>query len=556
MHRQVTVFVLAILVASGVVGSHAQVKPLVPVTDQMLQRPSPNDWINWRRTLDGWGYSPLKQIDRNNAGQLQPAWSASLSAGGFEPTPLVYNGIMYVPDPLSGVVALDATTGDRLWTFHYDLESQPPPPYYEWSRFTGMRNLAIYDDKIILATRDAHLVALNAVTGTVMWDQAVADYRLGYRYSSGAIIAKGVIVAGMAGCERYKRDVCFISGHDAKTGKQLWRTATVALPNTPGGDTWGDLAPEFRAGGDAWIPGSYDPGTNLVYWSTAQPKPWARISRGTDGDALYTNSVLALDPTTGKIKWYHQLLPGDSHDMDEVFENILIDHDGRKSLFKMGKLGILWELDRETGKFVRGTDLGFQNLVDFNVESGKVTYRPNMLPTKFNEPITMCPGTGGIKNWRALAYDPDTRAVYVPVSLSCQIMEFIEVPRTVGGTGRPYGDHPLGTAPNPLSPEQRGQFVAMDVATGRVLWRHTSRANTTSAALTTGGGLAIVGDADRNLYIHDSSTGRVVHQMTLPGVAGGFPITYAVNGQQYLAVASIDAGKNSILTFRLPQETK
>ena len=174
-----------------------------------------------------------------------------------------------------------------------------------------------------------------------MWDTKVADDQLGYEYTSGPIVVRGKVIAGMTGCTHYKEDVCFITGHDAATGKELWRTATIARPGEPGGDTWGNLPLTFRAGGDAWISGSYDPETNLIYWGTAQAKPWARAARGTDGAALYTSSTLALDPDTGEMKWYYQHLPGETQDMDEVFENILVDVDGHKSLFKMGKLGIL-----------------------------------------------------------------------------------------------------------------------------------------------------------------------------------------------------------------------
>ena len=174
--------------------------------------------------------------------------------------------------------------------------------------------------------------------------------------------------------------MCFISAHDAQTGEEVWRTSTIARPGGPGGDTWGDLPLRYRAGADSWIPGSYDPQTNLTYWSTSQAKPWARLTRGTDGDALYSNSVLALDPETGALQWYYQFVPGETHDLDEVFESVLIDRDGRRSLFKMGKLGILWEIDRTTGAFVAAHDLGYQTLLDVDPQTGQVTYRPGMIP--------------------------------------------------------------------------------------------------------------------------------------------------------------------------------
>ena len=257
-----------------------------------------------------------------------------------------------------------------------------------------MRSLAIYGTNIYVTTADAHLIALDTRTGDVVWDHVVADHKLGYRYTSGAIVVRGKIVAGITGCERYKNEVCFVSAHDPATGRELWRTSTIAGPGEAGGDTWGDLPLMFRAGGDAWIPGSYDADTDLMYWSTAQAKPWARVSRGTDGDALYTNSVLAIDPDTGGLDWYYQFIPGESHDLDEVFESVLIDNGGRRSLFKMGKLGILWEIDAATGKFVDAHDLGYQTLVDVDPNTGAVAYRPGMIP-KAGVELEFVPTFGG-----------------------------------------------------------------------------------------------------------------------------------------------------------------
>src|SRR5207253_9288307 len=223
-----------------------------------------------------------------------------------------------------------------------------------------------------------------------------------------------------------------ITGHDARTGKELWRTPTIAAPGEPGGDSWGDVPLLYRAGADSWITGSYDPALNLVYWSTAQAKPWSRAARGTDGDALYTNTLLALDPESGKIVWHNQLLPGETHDMDEVFENILVDVGQRKSLFKMGKLGILWQLDRTTGAFIHATDLGYQNIVEVSPENGKVIYRK--IPQTGVE-LEMCPSTAGFKDWRAMAFSPQTNALYIPMALNCEKATFGEVEKVIGKGG-------------------------------------------------------------------------------------------------------------------------
>ncbi len=378
----------------------AQVKDLRPVTEAMLRNPAPGDWLNWRRTDNAWGYSPLDQITRQNVQQLQLAWSWAMDdTGAQEATPLVYDGIMYLPSPRGVIQALDAATGDLIWEYRPEVkDAAAPAPRAAGGEQTEIprlaqrpagggdtgrgiqRNIAIFGDRIFGTTNDAHIVALDARTGKLAWDTTVADSKLGYEYTSGPIVVRGKVIAGITGCSRYKEDVCFITGHDAATGKELWRTSTIARPGEPGGDTWGDLPLSFRAGSDAWISGSYDPAANLVYWGTAQAKPWARAVRGTDGDALYTNSTLALDPDTGKMKWYYQHLPGETQDMDEVFESMLIDIGGRKSLIKMGKLGILWQLDRTTGAFIQATDLGYQNIVELNRRTGKVTYRPGHDP--------------------------------------------------------------------------------------------------------------------------------------------------------------------------------
>ena len=506
----------------------------------MLLNPDPADWPNWRRTLDGWGYSPLKQINKQNVHQLQLAWSWGLKPGLSQPTPLVANGTMYVPSPGGGAQALDAATGDLLW--EYAATSADGA-----ARTSPMRNLAIYGDNVYVATADAHLVALNARTGAVAWDHRVADSKLGYTYSSGPIVVKGLVVAGVTGCQRYKNDVCFISAHDARTGREVWRTPTIAKPGEPGGDSWGELPLMFRAGGDAWMPGSYDPATNLIYWGTAQAKPWTRFARGTDGDALYTNCTLAIDPATGRIVWYYQHIPGETHDLDEAFERILIDFNGRQSVFTMGKLAILWELDRRTGAFVSAHDLRYQNVVDVDTRTGKVTYRPNKIPQP-GVPLEFCPSSSGFKSLRAMAYHPDTQAFYIPLLLSCERATFgSDIKREEGGGGS--GGVRRTNLIHPESRDGIGEFLAMHARDGSILWRHRTRTPPNTAALTTGGGLVVVGDYDRYLYVHDAASGDILFQTRLPTSVQGFPITYAVGGRQYLAVPVGTGGGQWVTTI-------
>ena len=540
---------VVLIVMAGSAGIAGQERDVAPVTDAMLQDPDPADWLNWRRTLDGWGYSPLDQIHRENVHRLQLVWSWQMNTGANQPTPLVHDGVMYLANPANVVQALDAATGDRMWEYRRDLDDM-----VESVLAPRSRSIAIYGDKVYLNAADAHIVALDRRTGEVAWDREVADNALGYRYTSGPIVANGKVVAGMTGCERYKEDVCFISAHDAETGEEMWRTSTIARPGDPGGDSWGDLPLLYRAGADSWIPGSYDAETNLTFWSTSQAKPWASVTRGTDGDALYSNSVLALDADTGELSWYYQFTPGETHDLDDVFESVLIDHRGRRSLFKMGKLGILWELDRDTGRFLAAHDLGYQDVLDIDQETGAVTYKPEMIPEAGVE-IAFCPDFGGIRNWRAAAYHPETQALYIPIHPTCVSGVFTEVERIPGA--RYYANTgwlSRGSTVHPDSAPHRGHLIAMDIDSGRILWRHSMSTRPGSAALTTGGGLVISADTDRNVFIHDAATGDVLFRVRLPGSAQGFPITYAVQGRQFLAVPVGGDRSNAIYVFALPAD--
>ena len=560
---------VALAVFVGVSSLGAQGGSFRLVTDAMLQDPDPADWLNWRRTLDGWGYSPLDEITAENAEDLQLAWSWGLTEGSQQTTPLVYDGVMYLANPGAIVQALDAATGDLIWEYRRGEQSEhrsvggPGPGRMH-------RNIAIYQDKIYLNTSDAHIVAIDARSGEEIWSTDVGG-GAGYQYSSGSIVADGRIVSGLTGCGQYRDDTCYIVALDAESGREVWRTSTIARPGEAGGDSWGDLPVMFRAGSDAWIPGSYDNRTRTIFFGTAQAKPWARAVRGTDGDALYTNSTLALDPDTGALKWYYQHLPGETHDMDEVFERILVDIDGERSVFSMGKIAVLWDLDAETGRFKAAHDLGYQTLVDIEPSTGRVTYREDMIP-KIGEEIFWCPSTSGFKSWRAMSYHPETEAFYIPVTLNCETAVFGPVEKRPGGGGT--GPVRRTNHVHPDSPEHLGEFLAMSVRTGEVLWRHRVRTPINTAALTTGGGLAVAGDWDRHLYVYDAFDGEVLWQTRLPTSVQGYPITYAVEGKQYLAVpvgggggswtSSIPiqltpekrrpVGANGIFVFALPDE--
>jgi alcohol dehydrogenase (cytochrome c) len=518
----------------------APVEKLTPVTDAMLANPDPSAWLSWRRTLDAHGHSPLNQINAQNVKGLKLEWSWGMDPGASQTTPLVHDGIVYVASPGNVVHALDGRTGQLRW--EYRRQTDDPT--------AQMRNLAIYGDLIYLNTGDAHIIGLDARTGAVRWDTEISGKGKKFRFTSGPIVADGVVIAGLTGCGSFEDDTCYIVAVDGRTGKELWRTSTIARPGEPGGDTWSGLEVMYRAGGDAWIPGSYDPVTKVVYWGTAQAKPWHASARGTDGEALYTNSTLAMDPKSGKVQWYFQHIPRESHDMDETFERILVDFDGKRSVFSMGKLGILWELDRATGRFVRATDLGYQTLVDVDPKSGKAIYRPGMLQ-ELGKEFFMCPTTGGFKSLRAMSYFPTTGSMVVPVNLYCQTAIFKPMERRPGGGGvgpvevLKYHFHPK-------APGQMGEVVSVDIRSGKQVWRQRRRAPYNTSALTTAGGLVFIGSWDRYAFAYDVRTGAELWQTRLPTMANGSPITYAIDGKQYVAFVAGGAIASSTWATRAP----
>ena len=536
----------------------AQLQPYMPVTDQLLQNPPDGEWLHWRGEQNAWGFSDLDQVNTENVGNLRLAWSWAMDdTGAGEAAPLVHDGIMFLPNPRGVIQALDAANGDLLWEYRPGItpalegsgaqaitaeqlgDAAMPASAYAGVGRGVQKNIALYGDRVYAATENASILALDAMSGRLVWEVATADPALGYHYTAGPIVADGVLVSGITGCTRFKDDVCFLTGHDPETGQELWRTSTVALPGEPGGDSWGDLPLRFRAGSDAWIAGSYDPGTGLVYWGTAQAKPWARFARGTDGDALYTNSTLALDPQTGNIAWYFQHLPGESHDMDEAFENLLIDIDGRRSLFKIGKLGILWQLDRESGEYIQATDLGYQNIVDLDPVTGAVRYRDGMVP-QMGVQLDFCPSTSGFKSWRAMAYSPQFSALYIPMTLNCELATFGPVEMELGGGGT--GPVRRINYPHPDAGDNMGELLAVNIPDGSIRWRYRSRPTVNTAALTTAGGLVFFGDWDRYFIALDADTGEELWRSRANTSAQGFPISYSVNGKQYVAIPAATSG--------------
>ena len=498
-----------------------------PVTDDDLANPSPEDWLMWRRTADGQGHSPLDQITTENVDRLGPVWESSLEPGSGLTTPLVHDGVLYVATHGQGVQALDAATGGFLWEYRRDapprgdsLGSSPPARRHH--------GLAIYEDKVYLNAADAHITAIDARTGEEVWDTDVGPGG-GFQYSSGPIVANGTVVAGLDGCVSSLHDLCYMVGLDARSGDQLWQrqTATFAGP----GLFVTDLPPNLRAGGTSWVPGSYDPVTNTVYHGISAATG-ADVERGTDDTGLYTNATLALDPQSGEIRWFFQHIPNEVLGTDEGFERIVINYNGQRSVFSMGKMAVLWELDADTGAFRSAHDLGYQNFADIDPFTGRLTYREGMI-AEYSDQVDRCPGTAGFKSWQAMSYSPETHAFVIPINLYCETVVFGATNRVERGVTDPE----LRTSHfHPDSPGQIGELLSMSIHTGEVLWRQRFETPISSSVLTTAGGLAFAGSWDRYIYAFNVTDGEVLWRYRLPASIQGSPISYTVDDRQYVAV--------------------
>ena len=549
-----SLFAASALLAATAVPGTALAQPaaeddFVPVTDAMLQAPAPEDWLMWRRTLDSWGYSPLDQIDADNVADLRLVWSRALHPGSQQATPIAYGGVLYVPNPRDVIQAIDAATGDLLWEHRREV----PDDIEEY--VIGVlaeinRSLAIYDRHIIDTSVDEHVFALDAVTGELAWETEILDYRTHpANQTSGPIIADGKVVSGRSCTPRGGPDACVIVAHDAATGEELWRRRTIPAPGEPGDETWGGVPFEERKHVGAWMVPSYDPALELVYIGTSVTSPAPKFFiGGADLAHLYHNSTLALDANTGEIRWYYQHL-NDHWDLDHPYERLLVDTavapdpdhvswinprlrpgEVRRVLTGVpGKTGVVYTLDRATGEFLWATPTVTQNVISsIDGATGDVTENAELVFGSVGQDVLACPHAVGGKDWEAGAYSPLTNTMYYPLRNVCARMMALDDDSLYQLAFRSQ------IAPGT---DQVGTVQAISAETGEILWRHEQRAATTSL-VATGGGLVFGGDVNGRFRALDQQTGEVLWEVNLGSPVTGFPITFAVDGRQYVAAST------------------
>jgi len=533
-------------------------REFVPVTDAMLQNPAPEDWLMWRRTLDSWGFSPLDQINRENVSELRLVWSRALGTGTQQGTPLVYGGVMYMPNPRDLIQAIDAVEGDLIWEYR---RSRPDDlaDYMMAGLLDHNRNLAIYGSQIIDTSGDDYVFALDAMTGGLTWETQILDYKINPAHqTSGPIIANGKVISGRGCLPRGGPDACVITAHDANTGKELWRRRTIPAPGEPGDETWGNVPFEERKHVGAWMVPSYDPELNLIYIGTSVTSPAPKfILGGISNKHLYHNSTLALNADTGDIVWYYQHL-NDHWDLDHPFERLLVDTavapnpasvswinprlergEVRKVLTGIpGKTGIVYTLDRETGEFLWATPTVTQNVISgIDGATGAVSENAELVFTGTGQEVLACPTWFGGKDWEAGAYSPLTNTMYMPLRNVCARMM-----ATTGGDDIGSSLYSLAVR-HQIAPgtDQVGTVQAISEETGDVTWVFEQRAATTSL-VATGGGLVFGGDGNGRFRALDHETGEMLWEINLGSAITGFPIAYAVDGRQYVAVSTGTAG--------------
>lgn len=489
---------------------------------------APGDWLTYSGNYSAHRFSPLAQITPANVGALKPIWVYQVKdRGTIETTPIVADGVMYVTEPPTIVTALDLRTGRPLWSYERTL-----PKDLQTIGFGRVnRGVAILGDMVYVGTLDAHLVALDAKSGAVRWDVAVADYKTGHCITEAPLAIDGKIITGISGGEAGIRG--FIDAYDAKTGKQVWRFWTIPAEGEPGNDTWHTKDSWKTGGGSTWVTGSYDPELKLIYWGVGNPGPdWNGDPR--PGDNLYTCSLVALDADTGTLRWYFQFTPHDTHDWDATEIPVLLDTvvrgKPRKVVAMANRNAFYYLLDRTTGEFLSGTPYSKQTWAKGLDDSG----RPQVIPgSEPSEKGTMVwPSLQGATNWFSPSYDPGRQQFYVSVREMGSIYFKGEAEYKPGTFFAGGGERALN------GDDASGAIRALDVSTGKQKWEFKLQSPPWVGVLGTAGGLVFGGAEEGNFYALGAATGKSLWDFETGGDMESNPISFLIDGKQRVAIAS------------------
>ena len=509
-----------------------------PVTWERLVNAAdePHNWLMYSGTFDSQRFSRLDQIDTSNVAGLKLVWAHHIpQLDRNETTPLVVDGVMFITESPSNLTAVDAASGRPYWRYEHEL-----PDDLRICCGRNNRGVAILNETLYMSTLDAHIVGVDARSGSLLWNTEVADHQEGYSKTAAPLIVKDKVVTGIAGGEFGIRG--FLDAYDAKTGTREWRTHTIPGPDHPDNRSWAGNS--WRTGGSpTWITGSYDPELDLIYWGTGNPGPdYNGDVRG--GDNLYADSVIALDGDSGEMSWYFQFTPHDVHDWDAiqipVLADIEVDGTSRKAMLWANRNAFYYTLDRETGEFLVGKPFARQTWAEGLDENGRPIRRPDTFPSA--EGTLVAPTAGGATNWWSPAFNPHTGLLYVN-AFDGEAKFFIRDEDYTAGDRFTGG----GTdAPLPID-NYVSAIRAIDPATGDIRWDFPIKARSRAGVLATAGDLVFSGSVDGYFYALDATTGEELWHIALGGRMNASPMTYAVDGRQYVTMPS----GNVVYTFAL-----
>lgn len=497
----------------------------------------PHNWLTYWGDLTGTHSSRLRSINTENVASLRSTWAFQFGGTAVEVTPIVVDGLMFVTGPLDNAAALDARTGRPIWRYTRHL----PAGVHNQCTVMTNRGFAILGDRLYLGTLDAHLVALDAKTGNVIWDVPVEDYAKGFSITHAPLALDGKIVVGITSGECALTG--FVDAYDATTGKRLWRTHSIAQPGDPNRKSWAGTSAEV-GGAPTWMTGTYDPESKTIYWPTGNPG--ADYDGGPrEGDNLYSCSVLALDPETGRMKWYFQFTPHDTHDWDANETPVLIDTtfrgQKRKLLIQANRNAFFYVLDRENGKFLLGKPFARQTWAKGLDDKGRPIVLPNTDPTP--KGTYVCPDAAGGTNWASPSYDPGTGLFFVAVREACAVYTSQTVPPR---PGEPFVGGGQQEDPEIGAP---GAIRAIDPLTGNLKWNFPlHRGSYAAGVLSTAGGLVFGASHDGYLVALDARTGKLLWHYQTGAEIHSSPMTYAIDGKQYIAIST----DSTLFTFALP----